>query len=276
MRLRKLKWLMIVFVAMLMFGSAAAPVFADSHGDDGDNAMVRVFHASPDAPEVDVYVNGDAAVEGAAFQDITDYLELPAGDHDVAIFPAGEGGEGDPVIEETLTVEGGMYYTVAAVDTLENLRLEAFADDNTVTEGMTKIRVGHLSPGAPAVDVGLVGGDSLFEGAEFFAVTDYLELDPDTYDLEIRAAGTEDAVLDLSGTTLEADMVYSAYAVGADADELDVVLVADEAHAAPSDMPQTGMGGASQSSSLMPIALTIAAGALAAAVFFRRRFAPQA
>ncbi|PRO65971.1 DUF4397 domain-containing protein [Alkalicoccus urumqiensis] len=272
--MKKIHVLMYAMIALLMFGLVGTPAFADDHS--GDNAMVRVLHASPDAPEVDVYVNGDAAVEGAAFKDITDYLELPAGDHDVAIFPAGEGGEGDPVLEETVTVEGGMHYTVAATNTLDSLTLEAFADDNSVTEGMTKVRVGHMSPGAPAVDVGLVGGDSLFEGAEFFAVTDYMELDPASYDLEIRAAGTEDAVLDLSGTQLDADMVYSVYAVGADAESLEVVVVADQAGDMPSEMPQTGMGGASQSGNgLLPIALTVLAGGLVAALFLRRRTAEQ-
>ncbi|WP_249777670.1 DUF4397 domain-containing protein [Paenalkalicoccus suaedae] len=272
--MKNFKWLVASLVFILTFGTIATGAFAHDHVD-GENAMVRVFHASPDAPAVDVYVNGEAAVEGAAFKDITDYLELPAGDHDVAIFPAGEGGEGDPVIEQTLTVEAGMFYTVAATNTLENLTLEAFGDDNMVGEGMTKVRVGHVNPGAPAVDVGLVGGDSLFEGAEFFAVTDYLELDPATYDLEIRAAGTTDQVLDLSGTALEANMVYSVYAVGADVDSLEVVVVADEAHAMPSDMPQTGMGGASaQSNSTLPLLLVLAGGVVAA-VIFRKKLVTQ-
>ncbi|WWD80607.1 DUF4397 domain-containing protein [Alkalicoccus halolimnae] len=273
--MKSLKVMIYALITLLVFGLVGTPAFADGHEED-ENAMVRVLHASPDAPEVDVYVNGDAAVEGAAFKDITDYLELPAGDHEVAIFPAGEDGEGDPVIEETLTVEGGAYYTVAATDTLENLTLQPFADDNSVAEGMTKVRVGHMSPGAPAVDVGLVDGDSLFEGAEFFAVTDYLELDPDTYDLEIRAAGTEDAVLDLSGTELAADTAYSVYAVGADADELEVVVVADDAHSTPDEMPATGMGGASQSSNLLPLTLILLAGGLGAAILFRKKFAVQA
>lgn len=271
-QLRLRKWLMSSLAMVLLLSLFAGTAFADGHGDD--NAMVRVLHASPDAPAVDVYVNGDLAVEGAAFKDITGYLELPAGDHDVAIHAAGDY---DAVYEQSLTVEGGMSYTVAAVDFLDggDFRLEAFADDNTVGEGMTKVRVGHLSPDAPAVDVGLVGGDSLFEGAEFFAVTDYLELDPATYDLEIRAAGTEDAVLDLSGTALEADMVYSVYAVNA-LDSLEVVVVADEAHAMPSDMPQTGMGGASQSNTTLPLYLTLLAGAAALFVVFRKRHAFQA
>ncbi|WP_371859258.1 DUF4397 domain-containing protein [Salisediminibacterium halotolerans] len=271
--LKKTKWLSSGLAAALVLSLFGGSVSADSHGDD--DAMVRVFHGSPDAPEVDVYVNGDAAVEGAGFEDITDYLELPAGDHEVAIFPAGEGGEGDPVVEETLTVEGGQSYTVAATDLLDNLTLQVVEDDNTVEEGMTKIRVGHLSPGAPGVDVGLIGGDSLFEGAEFFAVTDYLELDPDTYDLEIRAAGTEDQVFDLSGTTLEADTVYSAFAVGEGVDDLNVVLIADAAHTTPDEMPATGMGGASESS-VWPLALTMLAGGAVVIIYARKRYAHEA
>jgi len=34
-----------------------------------------------------------------------------------------------------------------------SLTLEVISDDNTVEEGITKVRVGHLSPVAPAVDV---------------------------------------------------------------------------------------------------------------------------
>lgn len=271
--MKKMKWVTSSLVFLLMFGMFTGAGLADGHDD---NAMVRVLHASPDAPEVDVYVNGDAAVEGAAFKDITNYLELPAGDHEVAIFASEANGEGDPVIEATLSVEAGEAYTVAATNTLDSLALEVISDDNTVDEGMTKVRVGHLSPGAPAVDVGLVGGDSLFEGAEFFAVTDYLDLEPDTYDLEIRAAGTEDAVLDLSGTELQGDMVYSVYAVGAGVDDLEVVVVADEAHDMPSEMPATGMGGASQSNTFLPLLLTVIAGGAVLTLFFRKRLATQA
>lgn len=264
--MKKVKVLSVVALSLLLLSLFNLPVFADNHGE---GAMVRVLHASPDAPAVDVYVNGEVAVENAAFKDITGYLELPAGEHDVAIHAAGAE---EAVYEQALTVEAGTHYTVAAVDLLEgdNFRLEAFVDDNTVPDGKTKIRIGHLSPGAPAVDVGLVGGDALVEGAEFFAVTDYLELDPATYDLEIRAAGTTDAVLDLSGTTLEADTVYSAYAVGTDASALDVVLVADDAYEMPDQMPQTGFGTTTNGISSSLIMSLIAFGGLVLFVATRK------
>lgn len=186
-------------------------------------------------------------------------VELEAGSYQIAIHAAGVD---EAVYEQEVAVEAGTHYTVAAVGLLEDgFRLEAFADDLTVDEEKSNIRVGHLSPGSPAVDVGLIGGDSLVEGAEFFAVTGYLTLDPGTYDLEIRAAGTTDQVLDLSGTTLEANKIYSAYAVGADPSSLDIVLVVDDAAQAPEAMPQTGFE--TTNSMMMPLLVgLLSAGAL--------------
>lgn len=260
--MKKMKGLVVLSLVVLLMSLLQLPVFASGH-----NAMVRVLHASPDAPAVDVYVNGEVAVENASFKDITGYLELEAGSYQIAIHAAGSD---EAVYEQEVAVEAGTHYTVAAVGLLEDgFRLEAFADDLTVDEGKSNIRVGHLSPGSPAVDVGLIGGDSLVEGAEFFAVTDYLTLDPGTYDLEIRAAGTTDQVLDLSGTTLEANKIYSAYAVGADPSSLDIVLVVDDAAQAPEAMPQTGFE--TTTSMMMPLLVgLLSVGALGLFITKRR------
>ncbi|WP_010174475.1 DUF4397 domain-containing protein [Bacillus coahuilensis] len=101
-----------------------------------ENAMVRIFHASPDAPAVDVYVNGDAVVEGAEFKDATDYLELPAGKHMVEIYPAGD--MSNAVISTELEVMAGQAYTVAAINDLTNLELSVTTDTMMVEEGKRK------------------------------------------------------------------------------------------------------------------------------------------
>lgn len=252
-----------IFTAVMMLAVMATGALAN------DDAMVRIVHASPDAPAVDIYVNGELTVENAAFKAATDYLPVPAGDHEVEIFAAGT--TENPVISQTLTVEAGKAYTVAAANTLENIELVVAEDSMNVTEGKTKVRVGHLSPDAPTVDVGLVGGDSLFAGADFKAVTDYQELDPGTYDLEIRTPdGTQ--VLDLSGTTLAENTVYSVFAVNT-AENLEV-LVLEDGSVMPSEMPKTGMGGASQSTSnAAPIAAAIAGLGVVAFFAFRKKSA---
>ncbi len=57
----------------------------------GSKAIVQVFHGSPDAPTVDVYVNGDVVVPGLAFGAFApNYLEISPATYTVGIAPAGE------------------------------------------------------------------------------------------------------------------------------------------------------------------------------------------
>ncbi|MGI2329094.1 DUF4397 domain-containing protein [Planococcus sp. YIM B11945] len=255
-------------VAMaLVLSVFAAGVMADSH-----TAKVRVVHASPDAPAVDVYVNGDLTLEDVPFKADSGYLDVPAGAHNVEVFAAGsEYAEGEAVLQADLSVEAGKAYTVAAANTLDSLEFVVAEDSMSVTEGKTKIRVGHLSPDAPAVDVGIIGGDAVFSGAEFPGITDYAELDAGTYDLEIRLPdGTQ--VLPLEATELKADTVYSVFAINT-ADQLEVLALVDyEMAASPNGMPTTGLGTPEQSQ----MNWVLAAGALAliagSGVVLRRRF----
>ncbi|TDL82705.1 DUF4397 domain-containing protein [Peribacillus frigoritolerans] len=247
--MKKIFSMMAAMVLLLALGTG---VYAAEN-----DAMVRIVHASPDAPAVDVVVDGKTVVEGAEFKAATDYMMVPAGDHKVEIFAAGTVADGEPVISADLTVEAGMAYTAAAINKLDSLELKVLNDDNMVTEGKAKVRVSHLSPDAPAVDVAVKGGDVLFPGAEFKGVTDYIEVDPGSYDLEVRGAGTEDVVLDLAGTELKANMAYTVIAVGFAGGEpaLEALVLADSAMM-PSEMPKTGMGGtsAADTTNYLPIA----------------------
>ncbi|RKD76430.1 uncharacterized protein DUF4397 [Sinobaca qinghaiensis] len=266
-----------MLTGVLAFGLVGGgTALADSHDtDDGsseDTGMVRIVHASPDAPEVDVYVDGEAVVEGAAFKDATDYLEVPEGEREVEIFAAGENGEGDPVLAGTLDVEDGEAYTAAATNTLEELELTVLEDKQDTAEGMADVRVAHFSPDAPNVDVAVTDGDILFEDAPFTGVTDYLEVEAGSYDLEVRPAGTEDVVLDLAGTELEEGMSYSVLAVGfAEGDPaLDaIVLATPSSDSMPSEMPQTGSGGTDNT--MMYVLAGLMAAGLGAGYYVRRR-----
>lgn len=202
-------------VLVLALGFIAVPGVG---AQQSDMARVRVIHASPDAPAVDVLVNGEAAVEGLAFSEGTDYLELAAGDYQFQVVPAGGAAE-DAVIDATATLEAGTWYSVVAVGTLDSIEPLIVVDEITEPEaGKAHIKVIHASPDAPAVDVAVTGGPVLFENAPFQAATDYLPVDAGSYDLEVRPTGTEDVALAIPGLALEAGTVYSAYAMGLAAD----------------------------------------------------------
>ncbi|WP_280768639.1 DUF4397 domain-containing protein [Salipaludibacillus daqingensis] len=213
------------------------------HADGNDDGMVRLLHASPDAPEVNISVNGDTVVEGLDFKTATDYLYLAPGEYTVEIFPTED--DSEPVLTTTLAIESSQAYTVAAVNQLENLDVKVIKDKTTTEEGMTSVRVGHLSPDAPSVDV-LANGNVVFSDASYLDVTDYEDLSPGTVDLDVNVSGSDDTVLSLEQTELEANTLYSVFAVGLAEGEpsLDAVVLADPSmERIPDEMPATGMGG---------------------------------
>lgn len=211
--------------------------YEDEGEENGDTANVRVAHLSPDAPNVDVFVDDDAVLEDVPFGAVSDYLELPAGSYNVKVSPAGEGPDG-AVLEEDLDVPAADL-TVAAIgevaDENQPLELAVLEDDNSDPgEDTARVRAVHASPDAPAVDVVVAEtGDALFEGVEFGG-SGYAEVPAGDYRLCVYPAGErEEAVL---GVDVEAmgGTVASAFAVGylapedAPADEeFDIVLAVD-------------------------------------------------
>jgi Domain of unknown function (DUF4397) len=175
-------------------------------------AYARVLHAVPDAPDVDVYINAKRVLRDVAFKDISDYLTLPAGKYHIDIYPAGTGV--NTLISKKVTIEPGKVYTLAAVGSSKKLQLLPYIDDPSVPNGETKIKFIHLSPDAPAVDIGVKGGDTVFPDISFKQATEYLNLTPMTVNLEARIAGTNDKVLDIPGVSLKANQPYTIVALG--------------------------------------------------------------
>lgn len=205
----------------LVVGSGVA--VGDRHDDDDDDAQaeVRVIHASPDAPAVDVFVNGATVLEGVPFKTVSDYLAVPGGDNEVAVAPAGAGVE-NAVIDTELTVEAGTDYTVAATNRLANIEPVVFVDDNEVGFPAPKprLRVVHLSPDAPDVDIAQTDGPGVASGPEvvvedltFRNASGYLELLPTDYEFAVRPADAE-AVVQSVAADLDPGATYTAFAVG--------------------------------------------------------------
>lgn len=183
---------------------------------DAEMANVRVAHLSPDAPNVDVYVDDEAVLEDVAFRDISDYLQLEPGSYEVQITAAGD--QEEVLYDDTLEVEAANY-TVAAIgeaaEDNEPLSVEVFEDDLTDPGEDARIRGIHAAPDAPAVDViGADSGDALFEDLAF-GDSQSAEAPPGEYTFDVVPAGEDDADPVASfDASVEAGTVYSAFAVG--------------------------------------------------------------
>jgi LPXTG-motif cell wall-anchored protein len=229
-----MKRLFVLSAVLVLSLALATSALAQS-----DMARVRVVHASPDAPAVDVWVNGNVAFSNAPFQGITDYAALDAGSYQVQVTPTGAT---EPiVIDATLDLAGGTDYTVVAVGLLADIEPLVLVDNNSApAAGKAHVRFVHASPDAPAVDIAVTGGPVLFSNVPFKGVGDYLPVDAGTYDLEARLAGTETVALSVPGVQLNEGTVYTIFAMGLAGGEPALTAVPSVDAVAPTQLPETG------------------------------------
>ncbi|MCT4564849.1 MAG: DUF4397 domain-containing protein [Maledivibacter sp.] len=176
-------------------------------------SFIRLFHASPNAPAVDVYANGNLIAENLAYKDITPYLSVDPGKYNIKIFPAGE--TTDPVLDGDLYIPEGTAFNVGVVGELPNISLYPIPEPYTAQSfGRPCIRFVHLSPNAPAVDITLSDGRKVFSNISYKDITDYACVPPGTYTFEVRLAGTDDVVLTVPNVQLNPNNYYTIYAAG--------------------------------------------------------------
>lgn len=141
--------------------AAATALFA-APAQAADEASVSILHGVPGAT-VDVYANGDAILEGFEPGTLTDPLTLPAGDYDLKVTAAGDGADGDAIIEANgVGVPAGANITVVAhLGANGDPVLTPFVNDTSATApGDARITVRHTAA-APAVDI-RANGDVVF------------------------------------------------------------------------------------------------------------------
>ncbi len=177
-----------------------------------NSSLVRVFHAAPQAPNVDVYVNDQMIFSNLAFGDFTRYVYLDEGEYNVSVYLAGQ--KDRPVINQMVDVPSQQIFTIAATGNLDNLGLLVIPDkvSKSPSQNYSSVRVIHLSPNAPGVDI-LVDGDTLFEDISFGEGTDYVDLNPGTYNVNVVLNTDKSVVLPLK-VTLNPDKIYTIYIIG--------------------------------------------------------------
>ena len=199
-------------------------------------SFVRVIHASPDVGTADVFVDGAKLLSSFQFGAVTDYVAIPAGPHKVQIALVGKGING-AVISETLTVNPGVVYTVAAIGTqATGLSLEVFIDNNLLSPGTAKLRVYQLSPDGGSIAVS-TQGKTVLGGIGYQNASNYITLPVGSYTLDVDSP-TNNTTIPVS-LTLNANTVTSVFAVGLFHGNPKIQLVSSQVQGVPG-VPDTG------------------------------------
>lgn len=176
-------------------------------------AGLRLLHASPDAPAVDVLVDDEVVLSGAGFGSFAGYDEYAAGEHTVQVVPAG-GDPADAVVDATVSLEADVDHTLAVFGLLEDIDATLLTDDTeSAPEDGSLVRAVHLSPDAPNVDVAVEGGEPVISDLAYPSASPYVTGPVGAATLELRPAGSTDAVLS-AAVELAAGESYSVYALG--------------------------------------------------------------
>ena len=209
----------------IAIGTVSSQMAAEEHDvteeDPQQTTYLRVIHASPDAPAVDVLVENETVLSNVEFGDVSDYLSLQAGTYNVTITAAGD--REAVVFDDAVTLEPRTPTTIAASGEITEDAPTTFEpvifNDNAVTpdNNSSAISVMHLSPDAPTVDV--TAGDGsvvLADNVSYQNASDYVTVPAGNYTVEIRAAtATNDGpVVTTVDVSLAGGTAYSALAVG--------------------------------------------------------------
>ena len=181
--------------------------------DEPGTAKVLVTHASPNAPGVDLLVdNNKVNTQALTFPNNTGYLEVNSGRRNIKVNASGTS---TTVINADLDLVEGRNYSVFAANTLTSIEAVVLEDNLTApAAGKAHVRVVHLSPDAPAVNIGVQGlATNLFTNLAFKSGTAFTPVDAGTYTLEVKLASNNAVVLTVPAT-LAAGKIYTVFARG--------------------------------------------------------------
>lgn len=185
-----------------------------------EKAKIRVLHLSPDAPAVDVFANGASVVSGLAFEQGTNYLEVPSGSYDIAVAPAGAGIAATVLSVPSLPLEPKKAYTAVAYNNVGAIRALALEDVlATSSIGVIRVRAIHTAAGVGEVDIWNIpdGGGApmmIVENLAFGEASNSLELPPGHYTLGIDVNNDATPDLRFNLPTLTGGTIANVFAVG--------------------------------------------------------------
>ncbi len=252
MRGSSLLLLLVVLLALPASGAAA-------QAPDGGITFIHGLEGQGGAP-IDIYVNGELALESFAFGRISESLELPADTHQIEIYPSGEEpGSRLPLLASDVDLGGGANATIVANVTEDGRpTLSVFVNDTSpIRSGNARVTIRH-GAAAPSVDV-LVGGAVLIEDLAN-GDNQALEVPEGDYDIALVPTGEDGPVVFEAQLSLDEGQSYAVHGIGSvEGGSFTVALqVIGGLQAPPAGVP-TGSGGLAADG--FPAALAMVLGA---------------
>lgn len=209
--MKNLKYLFVLLATTLFIAGCKVSSKVEDTNTTNNLPQLRAVHLSPDAPAVDVSVNGQVVLQDVMYRQASGFLRVGTGHNNIKVLAANSN---NAVIDATLDLIVDTKYTVIASDVLAKIAPIVIVDSvGKPTAGFAGLTVVHGAASAPSVDIYLSAPDANFpyipatlQGVSFTENSGELEVASGNYRVRVTAAGNKDVLYD-SGTLALADGV---------------------------------------------------------------------
>lgn len=188
-------------------------ILANCYRDQQINSAIRVLHASPNTPSVDVYANGNVVVKNLAYKEFSQYLPIPSGNYNIKVYPSGE--ILTPLINTTIYSPEYTVSNLAIIGELPDVILYPIPEPVIASNLIGPCaRFVQLSPNAPAIDLRLSYDSKVIKNITYKEITNYICIPPETYSFTITPIDSDTVLLDVPNIQLTSNNYYTIYAIG--------------------------------------------------------------
>lgn len=224
---RKSRWTLLA-CSLLLFGLASVGCEETDEGNgtptepsdstpepeptQGEQGFLRVAQLTIDARTIDVLINGEPTFQQLGFPEVSDHTELDAADYRVQFFPAGQ--RTLALMDTIVTLPAGEALTVSLVGS-SSFQTVVTEDELSTGGDQARARLFNAVSDFPAhLDLRIFNGPVLFQEVRFKRASDYVDVIPGIYDLELLRAGTNEVVASSFGQLLGSGATHTIFAVG--------------------------------------------------------------
>lgn len=174
-------------------------------------SLIRFLHAVPEGEDVDIYISDKPFYKGLEANEFSPYVYVPQGSYTITVYL--EDTQDNPIVNEKIDVRANELVTIAISGEEGNISLLPIVEETEAVSGNnSKVRVVHLSPNAPAVNIS-IDDQELFTNINYKDVTPYKQIPAKVYTINIEEANTG-KLMRQDQVTINPGRIYTFYAIG--------------------------------------------------------------
>nr|WP_312578688.1 DUF4397 domain-containing protein [Sedimentibacter sp.] len=177
----------------------------------------RILNAITGSPALDVYANEMLIASNLKYGDFSRYMQFMPGNYTLSVYISGR--QNSAIFETNITIDRNLAYTgilTGEIADVPNLSVYMIpeAKETYNMNNMAAVKIIHMSPDAPSMDLISDDGTILFSSVEYGDTTDNIALPAGRYILHLRETKSGENILTVPTIDFAPRMYYTLFVIG--------------------------------------------------------------